>query len=84
MSYPILALVERPNGEDDVCAYNEKGRVLIEDDLEYKDDLMMLPEKREGWIVVSKNATIYDSLEDVKKSFDSDNDLGICKIEYDE
>lgn len=84
VSYPILALVERSDGEDDVCAYNEKGRVLIEDDLEFKDDLMMIPEKREGWIVVSKNATIYDSLEDVKKSFDSDNDLGICKIEYEE
>ena len=48
VSYPILALVECSDGEDDVCGYNEKGKVLIEDGAEYKDDLMMLPEKKEG------------------------------------
>ena len=54
VSYPILALVERSDGEDDVCGYNEKGKVLIEDGAEYKDDLMMLPEKKEGWVNVYK------------------------------
>lgn len=54
VSYPILALVECSDGEDDVCGYNEKGKVLIEDGAEYKDDLMMLPEKKEGWVNVSK------------------------------
>ena len=52
VSYPIIALVERSDGEDDVCGYNEKGKVLIEDGAEYKDDLMMLPEKKEGWVNV--------------------------------
>ena len=54
VSYPILAVVERSDGEDDVCGYNEKGKVLIEDGAEYKDDLMMLPEKKEGWVNVMK------------------------------
>ena len=54
VSYPILTLVERSDGEDDVCGYNEKGKVLIEDGAEYKDDLMMLPEKKEGWVNVYK------------------------------
>ena len=54
VSYPILALVECSDGEDDVCGYNEKGKVLIEDGAEYKDDLMMLPEKKEGWINIVK------------------------------
>lgn len=54
VSYPILAVVERSDGEDDVCGYNEKGKVLIEDGAEYKDDLMMLPEKKEGWVNVYK------------------------------
>ena len=54
VSYPILALVERSDGEDDVYGYNEKGKVLIEDDAEYKDDLKMLPEKHEGWVNVYK------------------------------
>ena len=52
VSYPILALVEGSDGEDYVCGYNEKGKVLIEDGAEYKDDLMMLPEKKEGWVNV--------------------------------
>ena len=57
VSYPILALVERSDGEDDVCGYNEKGKVLIEDGAEYKDDLMMLPEKKEGWVNVYMEET---------------------------
>ncbi len=59
VSYPILALVERSDGEDDVCGYNEKGKVLIEDGAEYKDDLMMLPEKKEGWVNVYKRENEY-------------------------
>lgn len=59
VSYPILAVVERSDGEDDVCGYNEKGKVLIEDGAEYKDDLMMLPEKKEKWINIYKSTTNY-------------------------
>ena len=59
VSYPILALVECSDGEDDVCGYNEKGKVLIEDGAEYKDDLMMLPEKKEGWVNVYKRENEY-------------------------
>ena len=58
VSYPILALVECSDGEDDVCGYNEKGKVLIEDGAEYKDDLMMLPEKKEGWVNVYKGGLL--------------------------
>ena len=52
--------MERSDGEDDVCGYNEKGKVLIEDGAEYKDDLMMLPEKKEGWInIYNADTTFY-------------------------
>ena len=67
VSYPILAVVERSDGEDDVCAYNEKGKVLIEDDEEYKDDLMMLSEKKEGWAVIRK----YDIYETEEQAEDA-------------
>ena len=63
VSYPILALVERSDGEDDVCEYNEKGKVLIEDGAEYKDDLMMLPEKKEGWVNVYDADTTFRFVE---------------------
>lgn len=55
VSYPIIALVEDTAKEETVYGYNEKGKVLIEDDATYKDDLMMLPQKKEGWINLCKN-----------------------------
>lgn len=50
ISYPIIALVEDTAKEETVYGYNEKGKVMIEDDATYKDDLMMLPQKKEGWV----------------------------------
>lgn len=55
VSYPIIALVEDTAKEETIYGYNEKGKVLIEDDATYKDDLMMLPQKKEGWINLCKN-----------------------------
>ena len=72
VSYPILALVECSDGEDDVCGYNEKGKVLIEDGAEYKDDLMMLPEKKEGWVNVYKDGLLGTRAYNTKKeAFDN-------------
>ena len=55
VSYPIIALVEDTAKEETIYGYNEKGKVIIEDDTPYKDDLMMLPQKKEGWINLCKN-----------------------------
>lgn len=87
VSYPILALVERSDGEDDVCGYNEKGKVLIEDGAEYKDDLMMLPERKEGWVNVYRSQ-IYDTFERAteayKRTCNDDNYLQTIKISWEE
>ena len=48
VSYPIIALVTAK--EEIIYGYNEKGKILIENDMPYKDHLMMLPEKKEGWV----------------------------------
>ena len=81
--FSIVALVNEGPYSESVYSYTQDG--LYVQGACHNNDLMMLPEKKEGWIIVPKNATIYDSLEDVKKkSFDSDNDLGICKIEWEE
>ena len=96
VSYPILAVVERSDGEDDVCGYNEKGKVLIEDGAEYKDDLMMLPEKKEGWVNVyrdcdganiTKDDNICSSKEAAMASaqiIDRDNYVATTKINWEE
>ena len=79
---PIVALIERVDGIEILqCFYND-GKCFH--DSTSDNDLMMLPEKRSGWIIVSKNATIYDSLEEAKESFDSDKELCVCKAEWEE
>lgn len=79
VSYPIIALVEDTAKEENIYGYNEKGKVIIENDTPYKDDLMMLPQKKEGWVNVYKShergntisfivASIYPTKEEAKKS----------------
>ena len=84
VSYPILALVERSDGEDDVCGYNEKGKVLIEDGAEYKDDLMMLPEKRSGWAKVRKDINLYDTKEEADRKMIGNDEYVTAKVCWEE
>ena len=95
ISYPIIALVEDTAKEETIYGYNEKGKVIIENDTPYKDDLMMLPQKKEGWVNVYKSynvgkkipcmASIYPTKEEAKKSsvvgFDY---VDTVKIEWEE
>lgn len=84
ISYPIIALVEDTAKEETIYGYNEKGKVMIEDDATYKDDLMMLPEKKEGWIIIHKEA-IYDkeTAEKIARETTA-NIIRIQKIEWEE
>ena len=84
VSYPILALVERSDGEDDVCGYNEKGKVLIEDGAEYKDDLMMLPEKKEGWVNVYKERIYSTKEEAIEATYDGATYIDTVKVCWEE
>lgn len=84
VSYPIIALVEDTAKEETIYGYNEKGKVIIENDTPYKDDLMMLPEKKEGWIIIHKEA-IYDkeTAEKIARETTA-NVIRIQKIEWEE
>ena len=74
VSYPILALVECSDGED-----------LIEDGAEYKDDLMMLPEKKEGWAVIFKDDLLRTEKEAQELAGNSISEvIRIEKIEWEE
>lgn len=81
--YPIVVAITNNGEENEIHKYSIDGKICTICTIK-EDDLMMLPEKKEGWIIVSKNATIYDSLDDAKKSFDSDKELCICKVEWEE
>ena len=84
VSYPIIALVEDAAKEETIYGYNEKGKTLIENDTPYKDDLMMLPQKKEGWIIIHKEA-IYDkeTAEKIARETTA-NVIRIQKIEWEE
>ena len=51
-AYPIVALVNDYNEEEYIKNYDEFGKKFIGG--ETSDDLMMLPEKKEGWVNVYK------------------------------
>ena len=92
--YPIVALVEAHDYLDEsISTYDRNGR--FDHDRENKNDLMMLPEKKEGWVNVYKSynvgkktpciASIYPTKEEAKKSsvvgFDY---VDTVKIEWEE
>ena len=51
--YPIVALVNDYNKEEYIKNYDKFGKKFI--DGETTDDLMMLPEKKEGWVNIYRN-----------------------------
>lgn len=51
--HPIIALVEE-DGYERVCSYMPDGR-RFEEEKEWSDDLMMIPEKKEGWVNIYKD-----------------------------
>lgn len=78
---PIVALIYDYNKET-VLQYLENGRFFVDQIDKY--DLMMLPEKKEGWIIIHKEA-IYDkeTAEKIARETTA-NVIRIQKIEWEE
>ena len=66
INYPIIALIEGCDYET-LCYYNEKGKAHFGNTF----DLMMLPEKKEGWVNVYKGGLLdVKSYPTKKEAFD--------------
>lgn len=89
-NYPIIALLE-DKGSEAIFYYNKDGKCNVGTEL----DLMMLPEKKEGWVNVYKSynvgkktpciASIYPTKEEAKKSSVVGLDyVDTVKIEWEE
>lgn len=78
---PIIALITEENGFESLYSFTSGGKWVKEDSVH---DLMMLPEKKEGWIVIHKEA-IYDkeTAEKIARETTS-NVIRIQKIEWEE
>lgn len=88
-SYNIVALTEYknfPNKEEEIKVYNNNGKYISgeENDL----DLMMLPEKKEGWVNIYRGQVYnaFEKAEEARKIAEhgGDNYLKTIKIEWEE
>lgn len=83
---PIIALVmNEETGLETISRYFENGHLLFE--AENKGDLMMLPEKKEGWINVYALNTCYSSKEEAEANIERDYEheyVRTVKIEWEE
>ena len=84
--YPIVAAVEtRDRFAESIFGYDKNGR--FDHDTENNNDLMMLPEKRSGWINIYALNTFYSSKEEAEANIDRDYEneyIGTTEIEWEE
>ena len=94
--YPIVALVSYNKGNncyERILKYTSYGLFNKYEDYEHDNDLMMLPEKKEGWINVYKGFTqpfasvyprIYKSKEEAINDKPAERRIDTIKIEWEE
>ena len=70
IGFPIIALIKNGDTEG-VYQFDDKGRSNIDDE-ERGYDLMMLPEKKEGWVNIYALNTCYSSKEEAEANIDKD------------
>lgn len=83
---PIVASVKLSNGQETIFCYKENGRQYLEK--ERCTDLMMAPEKKEGWINIYEgqltSKVIYTCEEDALNSNSKNGYIATIKIEWEE
>ena len=81
-NYPVIALVETETGdEEELFQYTNHGKYL--ETKEYDErDLMMLPEKKTGWINIKKDGGIFKSREEAERN--CSDDYFVVEVEWEE
>ena len=87
---PIIALVIQDNGEEFIENYHLSGRFNVDETFENNRDLMMLPEKKEGWVNVYKECdgeyyvekVVYKIKGHALENASSQNYVGTVRIEF--
>lgn len=78
---PIIALIEDEIDERP-CNYFANGRFYSNPNANNDADLMMLPEKKERWILLRKDDCLFDNEEVAKKN--CTDDYFVAKVEWEE
>lgn len=81
-SQPIIALVVNKEGKEQAIMYDEEGVCGVDDNL----NLMMLVEKKEGWVNIFPNNYLYDHIYPTKEEAlkYADRTLDTVKITWEE
>ena len=82
-TYPIIALVPDPDIESEEIPFcYTNGGFYNVPNYESIHDLMMLPEKKEGWVLLRKDGCVFDNEEVARKN--CTNDYFVAKVEWEE
>ena len=85
--YPIVALVHYNKGNkcyERVLKYTSDGMFNKYGDCRHDDDLMMLPEKKEGWAKVRKDINLYDTKEEADRKMIGNDEYVTAKVCWEE
>lgn len=77
---PIVALIERVDGIEILQCYHNDGKCFHYETS--NNDLMMFPEKKEGWILLRKDGYTFDNEEVAKKN--CTDEQFVAKVEWEE
>ena len=84
MHQPIVALVTQDNGVEYIETYYSNGRFNDDINSQSDGDLMMLPDKKVGWVNVYKSQ-MYDTLESAEKGHKRITDyVKTIRVEWEE
>ena len=80
----IVACVLSKDGKDEnVIIYSSDG-FMADKQHPYADDLMMLPEKKEGWAKVRKDINLYDTKEEADRKMIGNDEYVTAKVCWEE
>ena len=87
-AYPILALISTSNlsgtPSEIIAKYTEDGRYTKYNSVENGEDLMMLSEKKEGWVNVYKERIYSTKEEAIEATYDGVTYVDTVKISWEE
>ena len=84
MHQPIIALITQYNGVEYIETYYSNGRFNDDINSQSDGDLMMLPDKKVGWVNVYKSQ-MYDTLESAEKGHNRITDyIKTIRVEWEE
>lgn len=82
--HPIIALIMDEEREiESIGRYFENGHLIFEN-VENRSDLMMLPEKKEGWVHIRKDIALYETMEEAERTRNGNDNYVSVKVEWEE